>query len=98
MAGSRRHVRSEWSFITGRSLELPGVVPWVGEVEHAGLEGRRGGELQRHLVAGLGEQPLAAAVHDREDEQVQFAQWAFPEQPADQGPAVPDRVMVLAKP
>ena len=48
--------------------------PGAGEVEHAGLEGRRVDELQRHRVAGLGEQPLAVAEHDREDEQVQFVQ------------------------
>jgi hypothetical protein len=35
-------------------------------------------ELQRHLVAGPGEQPPAAAVHDREDEQVRFVRQTFP--------------------
>lgn len=65
-------VRSASGPIAGRSPELPAVMPGGGEVEHAGLEGRRDGELQRHLAAGLGEQPLAAAGHDREGEPAQF--------------------------
>jgi hypothetical protein len=52
-------------------------------------------ELQRQLSAGGGEQPLAGADHQREDEQVQLVQQPLAQQRADQGPA-PGHADVLA--